>query len=240
MIIDTVETSDLSDNPEEAFVLFEERLRKSLEMEQQQDRNLHTYGDGYYSGSFGPERYYVSSILAFLDERDLEIEVSDITTVPDEHFLREFNRFFTQINYVRTRFKLRKTTGQAGTPIVINPEFRDEIHDHLDTIRKIVNAHINDETKKDAIYRKIAALQSEVDRQRTTIDAVFGRAIDLSKVLREFGENLEPLVQKFERVMTALYQGADRVPLLTKKERPKLLPTPERRQVNDLDNDIPF
>jgi hypothetical protein len=175
-----------------------------------------------------------------LDEYDLDIYVEDITNHEDDGFIREFNNFFNKINYAKTRFKLRKTradTGQAGTPIVINPHFRDEIHDHLDTIRKIVNAHINDGNKKDAIYTKIASLQSEIDRVRTTIDAVFSRAIDLGKVLREFGENLEPLVQKFERLMGALYQGADRVPLLPKKERPKLLTTSESKPVNDRDDD---
>jgi hypothetical protein len=87
---------------------------------------------------------------------------------------------------------------------------------------------------------KLRGLQSENGRSRTTIDAVFGRALDLGRVLDEFGEHLEPLVQKFERVMAALYRGVDRVPLLPKKERPKLLPTPERTPVNDLGDDIPF
>jgi hypothetical protein len=88
----------------------------------------------------------------------------------------------------------------------------------------------------------MAALQSEIDRCRTTVDAVFGRAIALSKVLYECGENLEPLIQRFERVMAALYRGTDYFPLLPKRERPKLLPKSESRPKlpHDLGDDIPF
>jgi len=41
MIIDAVEINDLGDNAEEAFVVFEERLRQSLETAQYEDRRLH-------------------------------------------------------------------------------------------------------------------------------------------------------------------------------------------------------
>jgi hypothetical protein len=246
MIIDSINIEDLGDNAEEAFVIFEERLRESLWRAKEEDRRLYTKSNGFYEGSYSPERYYVSSILAFLDEYDLhQMDVPDITTVDNDDFLHRFDEFFNKVNYARTRLKLRKAridTGQGGTPIIIKAQFRDEIHGHLDTIRKIVNAHIRDEGKKDAIYKKISALQSEIDRSRTTVDAVFGRAIALSKVLYECGENLEPLIQRFERVMAALYRGSDCFPLLPKRERPKLLPKSEGRPKlpHDLDDDIPF
>ena len=101
---------------------------------------------------------------------------------------------------------------------------------------------MTDENKKDAIYKKIGALQIEIDRNRTTIDAVFGRAISLRKALWEFGEGIEPLVQKFERVMAALYGGADYLPLFPKRDRPKLFPKSESppKIPQDLDDDIPF
>jgi hypothetical protein len=46
MIIDSVKTTDLSDNPEEAFVVFEERLRQSLEISQTEDRNTYRNEEG--------------------------------------------------------------------------------------------------------------------------------------------------------------------------------------------------
>ena len=38
--------------------------------------------------------------------------------------------------------------------------------------------------------------------------------------------------------MAALWKGADTVPLLPRKERAKVLPTPEEQLVNRLDDDI--
>jgi hypothetical protein len=80
-----------------------------------------------------------------LDEYDLQNDVTDISDVGYTAFISCLNDFFNKINYARTRFKLRKgqiDTGQAGTPIVIKPQFRAEIHGHLDTIRKIINANV--------------------------------------------------------------------------------------------------
>ena len=130
--------------------------------------------------------------------------------------------------------------GQVGTPISIKSEFKNEIHQHLDVIRKIVNQKVSDENKRDKISHKIASLQNEIDRDRTTIDAVFSRLISLSKVLGDSAENVEPLVQKVERILTALSAGVTFVQLLPKRERPKLLPNPKRKPINDLDDDIPF
>lgn len=242
MIIDAVDIEGLGDNPEEAFVVFEERLREGLQKAQIDDRRHNEDRDGYYNGSYSPERYYVSSILAFLDEYNLELEVTDITELDDANFLHHFNKFFNTINYARTRFKLRKSrieTGQAGTPILIEMSFKSAIHQNLETIRKIVNQNIQDNNKKDAIYSKIASLQSEIDRDRTTIDAVFSRAIDVSKVLGEMADQLEPAIQKFERIMAALYGKIDRVQLLPRKERLKLLPSKNEKK-EDLDDEIPF
>jgi hypothetical protein len=68
MIIDPIKIDDLSENFEDAFIVFEERLRAVLMAERDEDRRAYRDGDGYYKGSYSPERYYVSSILAFLED----------------------------------------------------------------------------------------------------------------------------------------------------------------------------
>ena len=242
MIIDAINIDGLGDNVEEAFVVFEERLRQAMSTAQEQDWKINGDMNGNYIGTYAPQRYYVSSILAFLDEYNFDIDVIDISELTGHSFLENFDKFSNKINRARTRFKLRKASinsGQAGTLISITFSFKDEIHRNLDTIRKIVNQNVQNQNKKDKIFEKIASLQSEIDRDRTTIDAVFGRAIDLSKLLGDAAENLEPAIQKFERIMTALRDGAERVPLLPNKERPKLLP-PQEKKGEDLDDSIPF
>jgi hypothetical protein len=249
MIIDTVDLDNLGDSAEEAFVTFDERLRSVLKIAQNEDRNVHSDRDGNYFGSYGPERHYVTSILAFMDEYNLDLEIADISALPDNAFSKAFNEFFNRINYARTRFKLRKNrvdTGQAGTLVTIDKNYKDEIYKCLDTIRKIVNSNITDENKKDNIYKKIASLQSEIDRDRTTIYAFFGRIVDLSKTLGDAAENLEPAIQKIERIMAAFYKGTKRIELLPKPDRPKLIShegnnnLPHVKKAAELDDEIPF
>ena len=243
MIIDSVDISGLGDNAEEAFVAFEERLRAVLIKAQIEDRSQHSDQNGYYDGSYSPQRYYVSSIMAFLDEYGLVIEnVKDISKFNNEHFLDNFNDFNNSINYAKTRFKLRKekiNSGQVGTPIVIDPDYKAEIHKNLDTIRKIVNSNVVDQNKKDAIYNRISALQSEVDRDRTTIDAFFARATDLSKVISDCAENLDPAIARLERIMSAFGKGTKRITRLPNKEQPTLLLSSEKK-TELLDDEIPF
>ncbi len=51
MIIDSVDISDLSDNAELAFVVFEQRLRSALDVAKQQDARIFYDNDGNYSGT---------------------------------------------------------------------------------------------------------------------------------------------------------------------------------------------
>lgn len=246
MFIDDIDVSDLSNHPEEAFLAFEQKLRAALEGESQKDRNMYSDNNGNYYGSYTPERYYVSSILAFLDEYDLKIDVPDITDLDNDIFQQHFGQFFTKINYAKTRLAFRKKridSGTAGTLITIASTYKEEIGKNLETIRKIVNQEVKDQNKKDAIFKKVAALQSEVDRDRTTYDALLGNALELSKTLGECAENLEPAVQKVERIFTAIGKAAERVPALPKADRPKLISAPKdkaRSKVDELEDEIPF
>jgi len=243
MIIDSVDISDLGDNPELAFVTFEQRLRSALELAKQQDARTFYDNDGNYHGTYAPQRYYVSSILAFLDEYDVDVNVDDITEVSHQDFPFLFDNFFNKINYAKTRFALRSMrveSGAAGTPIEIKSDFKMEISKNLDVIRKIVNQQVSDVNKRDAIFKRISQLQLEIDRDRTTLDIVFGRLVDLSKTLGECAENLEPAITKLERISAALTTGTIRVKLLVSKERVKQISAPTKKASELLDDEIPF
>lgn len=236
-----IKNLDLSHNSEEAFIAFEKTQKEILEKAKIGDHNRQY---GVYVGAYSYERDYVIAVLAFLDEYDLDIDVTDIRELNDDDFSSNFNRFLSQVSYAIMRFSLRIKrieTGAAGTPIMLAANYKDEIGKNLEIIKKIVNQEVKDENKKDVIFKKIAALQSEIDRDRTTLDAAFGRLIDLSKVVGECAENLEPIVQKIERITSALRDGSERVKLLPKKERPKLISAPKSSpKADELEDEIPF
>lgn len=64
----------------------------------------------------------------------------------------------------------------------------------------------------------------------------------MSKALGECAENLEPAVEKVERIFTAIGQAAERLPLLQKKERPKMIAAPDAKvkSTEEFADEIPF
>lgn len=240
MIFDEINIFDLSSNSEAAFLQFEKRLRKAFETHREDDRREHAGQDGEYTGSYMPHRSYVSTIIAFIDEYNLDIKTQDITPYTDEAFYSGFSQFLNEINYARTRLSLRKIrheSGAAGTPVLINSSYKDEITNALNTIKKIVNQEIKDENKKDKIFSKISALQSEIDRDRTTVDAIFSRMIDLSKVVGECAEHIDPLVEKMERLKKLFWDKTEKVKTLPPNENTKMISSDSSLE---LDDDVPF
>ena len=104
-----------------------------------------------------------------------------------------------------------------------------------------MNQEVSNANKKDNIFKKIASLQSEIDRDQTTVDAIFGRALDLTKSIGQSADNLDPLMDKLERVKRLIWDNSEKVEQLPKQERPKLITKQETTdQAIDLDDDIPF
>ena len=177
-----------------------------------------------------------------MDEFGLEIDVDDISELPSSEFIESFSKFFNKVNYARTRFALRKQRfqqGVAGTPLFLKPEAKNEITDLIVTIRKIVNQSVADERKKNAIFRKLGALQEEIDRDLHTYDSIFKLLVDVSKVVGQSAENLEPLVEKLERLKKIFFESTESETYLPKSETRKQLPKPKKSSF-ELDDEIPF
>jgi len=239
-----LKVDDLSDSSEEAFALYEQRARTAFQDQIQNDRQYHSDHDGNYEGSYAPERSYVTAILAFLDEYSIESNIEDISELENDEFYKEFGRFKSKVEYISTRFSLRKNRlekGSLGTAITIEKNYKSEVGSHLEKIRKIINQEVSEGAKKDKIFKKIGALQSEVDRDITTIDAAFGRMLALSRVMGECGDNVKPAIDQLERIKKIFWDNSDKVDALPKPERPKALPKASTETGSrDLDDEIPF
>jgi uncharacterized coiled-coil DUF342 family protein len=127
--------------------------------------------------------------------------------------------------------------------ITFTNDYKSEIGSFLEKIRKIVNQEVETGKKKDKIFSKIASLQSEVDRDVTTVDAAFGRVRELGKVLGEAGGNLKPAVDQLERIKKIFWDNSEKVDQLPKPDRPKMITKDDDTgygQSRDLDDEIPF
>lgn len=246
-MFDELDFDSLPECKEEAFVEFEKSVRSEYENASRDDRRFHTDQNDYYSGSYAPEKAYTMAILAYIDEYNLDVDLPDIIELSNSDFESHFGKFKSKVLYVVMRFALRKNrieNGSIGTVISIASEYKTEVGKLLETIRKIVNQEITDTNKKDKIFTKIASLQSEIDRANTTIDAIFGRMIDLSSTIGECADKLEPAINKLERIKKIFWDNSNKVELLPAKKRQKLIsqqdnqPTPP--DTDTLDDELPF
>ena len=250
MSIDDLDYSELPEEREAAFVEFVNILNEGYRIDFNRDRGSYQDQNGNYDGSYEPERTYVMAVLAFIDEYDIKLDVKDISELPPSDFISAFSTFRSKLKYLHTRYKIRQNRKgylPLGTEIHIEQDFKEEIGGYLNTIRKIVNQKIGDDNKKDKIFKKISNLQSEIDRDRTTIDSMFGRILDLSQTLGQSAESLEPAIDKMERIKKIFWDNTKTVEQLPKPNRPKMLPKDDGEYSDggygssrDIDDEIPF
>jgi hypothetical protein len=200
---------------------------------------------------------YVSIVLGFLDSSDLDADlISAVGRRIDGDFHTWFIEFRNSVSYVQARLRfMRLRAGGVGyVPIAvsINPNLREEIQDNLEKVRKAVAVMQLEERKREAIFKKLRALQLEVDKTRTRIDAAMDLMLELTETVGKSAENLEPLAGLMER-FRKLFAGAQRESEAIPDGRSgqKQLPNPatkvqkssndgSRSGGGDLDDDIPF
>lgn len=241
MMFEELDFSKLPDSRESAFTEFVKKISEEYQNRVQYDRQVYSDHNSNYEGSYEPERTFVMAILAFLDEYDIESDIVDISDLSNSDFSASFGKFKAKVEYLTMRFTLRQSrieSGSIGTLISIGSDYKSEIGKLLDTARKIVNQEVKDSHKKDSILSKIAKLQSEVDRDQTTVDALFGRMLDLTQVIGKSADNLDPLLDKLERIKKLFWDNAKKVDQLPKPDRPKLITKNE--QEPDIGDEIPF
>ena len=242
MIIEDIDISSLPPDPESAFINYVYLLRRRLEIARQDDAKKHHGLDGEYLGNYAPDRFFVSSIMAFLDEyRIEEVELEDISELDNDALQARLPSFETRINYILSRYRIRinRSDTPLGTPAFIAADFKTQINSHLETIRKIVEQEITDPDKKDDILKKLSSLQNEINRDRTSFDRLMQRIVEFTNTLGVAAENIDPLIDKLERIKKLIFDGVRRGDALPKPERRKSLPSPEEES-HHLDDDTPF
>lgn len=241
MIFDEINFDELPESKEEAFTEFVRKISSEYNQRVRNDRSSYSDQNGNYVGAFEPERSFVTSILAFLDEYGIQTEIEDISDLLNDDFSNQFGKFKSKVEYLTTRFKLRQgriNSGTIGTMITLGADYKTEIGSILNTVRKIVNQEVKDPNKRDSIFKKITSLQSEVDRDQTTIDALFGRMLDLSQAVGKSAENISPLIDKIERIKKLFWDNSEKVEQLPKPDRPKMIT--KEPEGSGIDDEIPF
>jgi chorismate mutase len=230
---------NLPEDPERAFVAFENLLSTRMKQLDEQNRN----------SSEWHAREYLNHIGAFVDEYELDVEFPRAAPWDTDEFWPYFNDAKSNIDYSATRYRLRAHRG-AITGVVdrvyLSEDYRAEIHGHLDRIRKIVNSVEIEQRLRDNIFKYVNLLATEVDRSVSRLTALINASLEITDVVGQGAENLEPAVKIMERVHKIFGRARkenenrelpppEKQPLLTGPQR-----TEQPKADTELDDEIPF
>jgi hypothetical protein len=119
---------------------------------------------------------------------------------PDSSFINWFPRFRVSVEYFTAAHRFRLMREDSGQIFNLNERRRKEIHVLLNKIRIVVDGMDILPEKRDAIVKRIAKLQAEVDKSKTNMREV----VDVIATLAASGK---PLVKYAGRLLRA-YAGA--------------------------------
>ncbi len=236
MLPKRVEISNLPDDPEEAFIVFYDRVMESCEEYKRENRSNN---DGLYI----PEKFAIGSLLSFIQMRNIphagDINFNDFYDTSDKD--AAFVNCAADINRVITSLMLK----HSNKAKYLSTEQKTEIADLLNKIRQIVDEKLDAGGKKDLILRKINNLQSEIDADKTQLETARKVCIDTTATIKTSWDNLPSPVTNLIKRLAEIFWNAEEKKLLESDEKPlitsKTQQNNENGNIDDTDDDdIPF
>jgi len=185
--------SNLPGDPGEAIVVLADRAQVWLDTPAMGD---HSTASIYIRTIFKRflERYDIGFTVESSDPED------DLPSVPD--YLKAITRFAGHrvVDRLLDTYDIERGDPQFGVAKLTADE-KDEIHIHLDAIRKIIEESELSVRKKNALFGRLNGLAQEVDREGTRTDRFFAFAADAAFVLGDLANKAEPLLKEVKDIL---------------------------------------
>lgn len=225
----------LPSDPEEAFLTLEGFFRRELEDNLQKDSS-DSFNISYYID-------YLSQVVAAISELNLTQQFGvDLPPVEDINYA-SYPDLSKRIKNYCIRLQIRKGRRTQGFSVAFDPASKAKIHHLLGQVRETIQLLEVTESKREALLKRVAALESEVDRTRTRLEAFGELVIGVAGLTGEASEKLEPLrklVDSVARIIHGSKEEEERNQVkLPAPEKPKQLEGP-KTPVDQSDDDIPF
>lgn len=225
---------DLPDDPEEAFLHLEAVFRTECE---QKIREAHQEErvDIYYI-------QYISKVLGAISELGIESHFAkrSVPSIEDVDYQTYVN-LSKDVEHYRTMLQIRRARRRKEFSVALDQATKIKLRHMLSQMREIVDRLEVSESKKEALFAKINALETEIDRDRTRFDIVAALWMEGCEKFGDGAEKLKPLRDLLESIGSVFKQakkleGAD-TPRLPPAARPKQIEPPKPTSESD---DIPF
>ena len=191
----------LPDDPEEAFPIYEEHIRKVAfgnEWEERENDDM--------------ERLYINLILVFVVEHDINIGMSHEIPESGAEFWQYYKELQQRVNFCSARFSIQRLSrAKAGTSAiyVLSPPLKTEIHHYLGLIRDLVAEAELSPQKRDALAAKLNAFAEEVDRDRTRLEALAAAWVWTKREIKDGVDVLNPVLDKIEKLTRSMHRPCD-------------------------------
>lgn len=213
------ELSQLSADPELAFVQFEKILRERIEDFERQEKsqgdfNANPYRLQYMNKVHGAAKVYGIEVLAKLHVAKFDRPGS---------IVEEYRQFTHDVDHVTTQIKLRSALIDRQGSVGLDDITKAKIHHFIKQIREAIERSDLPEDKRDALYNKLNKFAAEVDRVRTSLQAGMSVYIAICDSIGQGFKKLEPArewIDSIGALMGRAKESEDRA------ERKRLEPPP--------------
>ena len=233
---------DLPEDHEKAFVYLERQFRADL------DESLKDNDKGGYDAYC--KRKYMSAVIAAAKSLDIPGIADYSAPYKDREVWDVFEMFETDVLNLTIQIEINHSRRRKKYSVVFDSADRQKLRHYIERIRTTVEASNAPQAKRDAIFKKLAELILEIDRDRTRFeviaDAIRGVARLSGDVERE---GAEPWWKWVKLIFGVIDDAKEKEPqsLPAPQERKRLeaprkqLPAPEEKPFDrSLDDDIPF
>lgn len=186
---------------------------------------------------------YISKVLAAITELGLQGTLSNksVPAIEDVDYETYLN-FSKDVEHLKTLLKIRKARRTQGYSIQLDALTRQKLDHHMQQLRQTFQK-LEDERKREALLNKLGALQNEVDRDRTRLDALADLTLTVAGVLDTAVEPVNKVLNSIARVLYGAQQ--EELKSLPAPKTPKQIPGPKissggRKPKQDMDDEIPF
>jgi len=148
-------------------------------------------------------------------------------------------QYFTQIDEYRNKILVELAAAKVEEVLQgdflsfgyakLDPTEKNDLHNHLNHIRGIIERSDIPDNKKNALFGKLNQLSEEIDRTGTRTDGFLGLIGDLGVRLGQFGKDAQPLTKELNSLLRIVMRSRARAEdiALPKSEDFPLLGPPE-------------
>lgn len=232
---------------EEAFAVLELQLREKLPPHKEFQDNDEQRAYDFERAESQTEYVLALAAFAHTHELDIGVDFAELMMLREYEFIREFEVASRKIKFFANMcaFKLNQKRKSGTTCIyVIEDATKLKIRAYLDKVRNTLTEIELTDLRKEALFSKLNAFASELDKDRTRLEAFASFYVSIKTEAKELSKIVEPV----EKIWTAISSGGKELwkalPGIEVSARigmtPKIEDHTSSKDKFDLDDEIPF